>query len=143
MPAAFTAAICIEIIAVELLVPWLWLRLVLLFTSLYSIVLLWGVLAGRVVHPHHLGGELVLRQGREEILRVPADEIAAVRAVRGFEAEPRALRDGRLVLGGPEGTNVEVVFSTPRDGVRSCVLWLDDPAVLTGATAAPSRAGRR
>lgn len=134
LPAAFTAAICIEIIAVELLVPWLWLRMMLLCTSLYSIVLLWGVLAGRVVHPHHLDGEPVLRQGRAEILRVPVVEIAAVRLVRGFEAEPRVVRYGRLVLGGPEGTNVEITFSTPRDGVDSCALWLDEPAVLTGAT---------
>lgn len=142
LPAAFTAAIGIEIIAVELLVPWLWLRLLLLVTSLYSIVLLWGVLAGRVVHPHHLGGELVLRQGREEILRVPVDEIGTVRSVRGFEADTRVVRDGRLTLGGPEGTNVEVVFTTPQDGVDSCALWLDDATVLTCAATPPAPAGR-
>ena len=121
LPLMFTAAIVLEIIVFELLVPWHWLRLLLLLGSLYSIPLLWGYLAGRVVHPHYLGDELVLREGRKEILRVPAADVVEVRAVRGFAAE----RQG-LVLG-PEGTNVEIRLA---DG-RTAALWLDEPGVLT------------
>ncbi|MFC6145733.1 hypothetical protein [Corynebacterium nasicanis] len=119
LPAMFTVAILIEIIIIEVLVPWPWLRLLLLLGSLYSIPLLWGYLAGRVVHPHYVGEDLVLREGRTELLRVPAADIAAVRAVRGFAAE----REG-LVLGGPDGTNVEIRL---RDG-RCVALWLDEGA---------------
>ena len=123
LPAMLTVAMVIEIVAVELLVPWPLARLLLLIASLYSIPLLWGYLAGRIVHPHYLGADLVLREGRRELLRVPADEIVAVRAVRGFAAE-RGGVGKQLVLGGPEGTNVEIRLA---DG-RSVALWLDEGA---------------
>ncbi|MDO5513159.1 hypothetical protein [Corynebacterium sp.] len=123
LPAMFTVAIVIEIIVIELLVPWPWLRLLLLVGSLYSLPLLWGYVAGRVVHPHYLGEDLVLREGRKELLRVPASEITAVRAVRGFAAE-RGGVDKQLVLGGSEGTNVTIDLA---DG-RSVALWLDEGA---------------
>jgi len=126
----FTVAIVIEIIVIELLVPWPWLRLLLLLGSLYSIPLLWGYLAGRVVHPHYLGEDLVLREGRTEVLRVPATDIVAVREVRGFAAR----REG-LILGGPEGTNVEIHLA---DG-RTVALWLDEGVAPLTPPRTPSR----
>lgn len=130
LPAMFTVAIVIEIIVIELLVPWPWLRLLLLLGSLYSIPLLWGYLAGRVVHPHYLGEDLVLREGRTEVLRVPATDIVAVREVRGFAAR----REG-LILGGPEGTNVEIHLA---DG-RTVALWLDEGVAPLTPPRTPSR----
>lgn len=130
LPAMFTVAAVIEIIVIELLVPWPWLRLLLLLGSLYSIPLLWGYLAGRVVHPHYLGEDLVLREGRTEVLRVPATDIVAVREVRGFAAR----REG-LILGGPEGTNVEIHLA---DG-RTVALWLDEGVAPLTPPRTPSR----
>ena len=121
LPAMFTVAIVIEIIVIELLVPWPWLRLLLFAGSLYSIPLLWGYLAGRIVHPHYLGEDLVLREGRQEILRVPATDIVEVREVRGFAAR----REG-LILGGPEGTNRDPPHRRPL-----VALWLDEGGAFT------------
>lgn len=129
LPAMFTVAIVIEIIVIELLVPWPWLRLLLFAGSLYSIPLLWGYLAGRIVHPHYLGEDLVLREGRQEILRVPATDIVEVREVRGFAAR----REG-LILGGPEGTNTEIHLT---DG-RYVALWLDEGAEAFTPSPTPS-----
>lgn len=145
LPAMFSVAIIIEIVAVELLLPWPWLRIALLILSLYSLPLLWGITAARAVHPHYLDDEeLVLRSGRTVVARIPRASVSGVRHDRRFNAERWELADGTLTLGGTEGTNVVLVPGEPVAAARerwpwqsartSVVtevrLWLDEPEQL-------------
>ncbi|WP_165242896.1 hypothetical protein [Corynebacterium lizhenjunii] len=56
IPVAMTVASLIEVVAVELIVPWSVVRVLLLVVTLYSLVLLWGVFGARWVYPHYLDG---------------------------------------------------------------------------------------
>ncbi|GEM_PF-3176107 len=128
-PAMISGATLIEIIAVELLLSWVWLRVFLLLGSLYSLMLLWGYLAGKVVYPHYIGSDLVLREGRKVILRVPLELITGVRIQRNFDTQ-RKTAGRSFVLPGPEGTNTHVLLAAeaPYDSLS---LWLDNPHHLT------------
>jgi len=143
LPVMISVATAIEITAIELLLPWPTVRLVLLLLSIYSLLLLWGYVAAGVVHPHFLGDELVLRRGRTVVARIPLDDVQEVRSERTFEAGSHAIVDTQLILGGPEGTNVRINCSpTPallprwpwqpdrHVAVTRCALWLDAPESL-------------
>ncbi|WP_257202760.1 hypothetical protein [Corynebacterium cystitidis] len=43
--AAFTAVMVVEIIVVDLLLPWTWLRILVAVISAYSIIMLWCFIA--------------------------------------------------------------------------------------------------
>lgn len=142
LPAMLTVAVIIEIIAVELLVPWQWLRILLLLLSIYSLLLLWAMFAGIKVHPSYVyNNALTLRRGRKSIATIPLTHIATITYSRGFDSDLHLAKDHVLTLGGPEGTNVLVTFSQaqpvqatgyfwqhrPMLSIQQCHLWLDQP----------------
>lgn len=145
LPVAFSAAVIIEIVALELLLPWPWLRVVLLILSLYSLPMLWGIIAARAVHPHYLDHhELVLRSGRTVVARIPRASIGTVRRGRELSAERWEVTAETLTLGGTEGANVTVTLEEPvaaahgrwpwqaarTSPVTRVRLWLDEPDLL-------------
>lgn len=147
LPTMFSAAIVIEIVAVELLLPSLWLRLVFLVASLYSLPLMWGMVAARMIRPHYLtADELVLRRGTMVVARIPHPQITAVRRDRGFGAEQWDISAKVLTLGGQDGTNVLLTLAEPvpaghdrwpwqpehSSPVAIVRLWLDEPQDLVG-----------
>lgn len=145
LPTMFSAAIVIEIVAVELLLPWLWLRLVFLVVSLYSLPLMWGMVSARMIRPHYLtADELVLRRGRTVVARIPRLQITAARRDRRFGAEQWDIAAEALTLGGQDGTNVLLTLAEPvlaghdrwpwqpehSSPVSTVLLWLDEPQDL-------------
>lgn len=145
LPVMFSAAVGIEIMAVELLLPWPWVRLVLLILSLYSLPLFWGFFAARSVRPHYIDrNALVLRHGRTVVARVPRASVDTVTGQRRFDDGEWAISDEALMLGSSTGTNVTLTLRSPVSAtaqrwfwqsgqitpVRRIHLWLDEPGQL-------------
>lgn len=149
----------LEIAAVEFLLPWPTLRLVLLVVGVWSTVMVAGVLASVVVHPHTLDERhLRVRYGPRIEVRVP---LAAVRSARRHVrdhpgATLRVAADEQRVsigVGGQTTVTVElgepVAVELPAGGtvrVRHVDLHADDPDALLAAVRArrrsPGVAGR-
>lgn len=73
----------VEILLFELLIPWPWLRWLLLITSIYAVLWMLGLYASLVVRPHGLEAETIsLQYGVLARARIPYREIRAVSAVR-------------------------------------------------------------
>ena len=114
MPAAFLVLVLVEGVAVHLLIPWSWLRVVLLVLTGYSVLLVVGYFASRIVNPHLVDAETVtLRWGRDVVAVVP---VSGVRSVREF-VDPRrtapAIEGDTLVLASLESANVRIVLADP------------------------------
>jgi hypothetical protein len=89
----------IEVVFWELLVPWSWLRWVLLFLSVYSVLWLLGLYASRVKLPHRLEEDGVrLRQGLFAEVFVPYAEVEDLEKKRR-----KAPKDGDGLRSSPEG----------------------------------------
>lgn len=83
VPVTLTALLVLETVAVHLVVPWAWLRLVLLLLNLYAVLLVCSVLVGRVARPHTLSGAVLqLRCGRHVVADVPVAGLSATPLVR-------------------------------------------------------------
>ncbi|MGC0365792.1 hypothetical protein ABH922_003776 [Rhodococcus sp. 27YEA15] len=140
IPVAFVVASLIEALAVHLLVPWEWLRWVLLVATTLSIVLLVGTLATRVVHPHLVTErELILRSGSTVVATVDRSDIESVRMARRFDRTQKVVADDRLFLPGPDGTVLDIDFRRAvsvrvgAGGPKAVVgvsLHVDDPRAL-------------
>ncbi|MFD9680101.1 hypothetical protein ACFWAD_09510 [Rhodococcus sp. NPDC059969] len=114
IPAAFVAASVIEAVAIHFLVPWQWLRVVLLLATVLSLIAIGGWLAGRVVHPHLVSARtVVFRSGTGIRVEVDRSRISRVSMVRRFGDTANAVVDEHLVLPGPDGTVVDVEFDRP------------------------------
>ena len=112
LPVAMAVVTIVEVLIVHLLVPWLWLRILLLILSIWGVLFLFGFLATRIVHPHFVTTDaLHLRWGRTTVLTVPLSAIAvAVRHTHHADTQPRA-EDGLLVLTQFQSTNVKLCFT--------------------------------
>jgi hypothetical protein len=145
LPAIFTAAVVIEIIAVEMLVSIGWLRVLLLVLSIYSLLLLWAWFAGSKVHPSYIQYDtVVLRQGRKIIATIPLTDIARMTYQRGYSTDLYLVQDDTVTLGNSEGTNIAITLHDPIPmkatgyfwqrlpmlDVKHCHIWLDDPDSL-------------
>ncbi len=128
IPTMMTGATAIELIAVELVVAWPWLRLTLAVVSVYSLVWLWGFFARRVVHPHYLDKNLVLRDGRKVLASIPSTHIRHSRILRCYETG-RKTEGQVLVLESLQGTNLELVLDEAT-GWQKAHLWIDEPSEL-------------
>ncbi|WP_280433970.1 hypothetical protein [Nocardia carnea] len=153
LPMAFLAATLIEVVVLHLVIPWPWLSITLAVLSLWSLVLLLGLVVADISYPHYVTGqELVLRRAGRVVARVPRDRIAAVAECRRYNHTATAYEDGRLFLAGADGTTTDL---TLRDSVSVRVdsllpsgriaagttrisLALDDHAALRTALNAPS-----
>ena len=145
LPAIFTAAVALEIIAVEMLVPIGWLRVLLLVLSVYSLLLLWAWFAGSKVHPSFIQDDtVVLRQGRKVIATIPLTAIAHMSYQRGYSTDLHLVQDDTATLGSSEGTNIAITLDDPIPmkatgyfwqrlpmvDIKHCHIWLDDPDSL-------------
>lgn len=102
----------LEIVIVELLVPWAWLRVVLLVLALYGIVWMFGFYFGVHTRPHYVDSrQLVLRTGHLAGVSV---DIGAVRAVRReYHGEYKGLvsvTDDVVALPGMNGSSMTVTL---------------------------------
>ncbi|MEJ6018622.1 hypothetical protein [Corynebacterium sp. H113] len=146
LPLAMTIASVIEIVAIELLVNALWLRLLLLIMSIYGVLMMWGIIGGQLTRPHYATPtNIVLRHGREVLAVIPRTTITRIRHARGYCDERRVCDGNHLVLGGPNGTNVLIELSHPVkvahdtwpwqkkrvSEVNAIELWLEKPADLS------------
>lgn len=153
LPMAFLAATLIEVVALHLVIPWAWLSITLAVVSVWSLVLLFGVVVADIAYPHYTTRqEMVLRRTGRLVARIPLDRIAAVAECRRYNQTATAFEDGRLFLAGPDGTTVDLTLRDPvavhidsllpRGRITAettrISLFLDDPASLN-ADVQPSR----
>jgi hypothetical protein len=136
----FAAGALIELVAVDLLVPWErlgsfgWLRLLLLVASLYGVLWIVLLMAAERTRPHLVTDvALVLRWGHLPIVTVPWDLVATATLRRRYSAD-----DDRLTLDVPlQGTNLHIELREPIDArvpfkrarrqVTGISLAVDDP----------------
>lgn len=135
----------LEILLVELLVPWPWLRAVLLVLGVLSGLLLGWQLWMLHRFKHAVDDEhLWLRYGREFEYRVPRAAIGTVRqgTTSRSHNRTRSVEDGALVLSISYSTNVVVELTEPlqvdlgRRGAHEVTrveLWADNPGELVRA----------
>lgn len=118
VPVAFVVACVIEAAVVHVLVPWPWLRNVLLMFSIWGLVQILGILAGRIVHPHLLtDSRLTIRSGHQVIVELDRRFVSRCVERRRWEHTSPIVDDGALYLPGPDGTCVDLVLTEPV-GVR-------------------------
>lgn len=114
LPLAFGIAGILEAAVVHFLVPWPWLRVVLLVLTVYSLVWIFGMFAARVVNPHLLTADsLILRYGDHVVARIPLSDITAVRDVRRYTHTFPIAEDERVFLASADGTNVDLELAGP------------------------------
>ncbi len=139
-----------ELLAVELLAPWAWLRVALGIGSAYSLCWLAGFYASLQVLPHHMGEEqLRLRFGAFAEGRVPYGQIAGIvperRNTPGGRDGLQAPSTGSIAYLGTGGrTDLTLQLRTPLAlhglrgetvPVRTICLAVDDAATMAGALA--------
>lgn len=142
MGLAMLAVSVAELIAVELLVPWEWLRLALLVLGVYGLVVVLGALAEARVRPHVLTGEaLRLRLAGWADLTLPLSGIAAATRPFGNADGMVAFTGDALVLATGGQTQVELGLRAPRElwvgrrrgSVTAVRFSVDDPAAAAAA----------
>ncbi|GAA4694375.1 hypothetical protein GCM10023215_34970 [Pseudonocardia yuanmonensis] len=115
----FTVLSALEVVAVDVIVPWseafTWLRVLLLVTGVWGLFFAVGILAGVTVHPHVVGpGGLRVRAGRAVDVRVPWPAVARVRQVRRTrDGRSVQVDDGVLHLPVGNQTTVEMLLGEP------------------------------
>ena len=114
----------IEVVFWELLIPWAWLRWVLLGLSVYSVLWLLGLYASRVTLPHRLEEDgLRLRQGLFAEAFVPYAE------VQGIERKRRkSPKDGDGLQSTPDGEAAYLAIN----GTVDLTLALKSPLTVRG-----------
>lgn len=142
LPSALTAVTAIEIIALELLLPWPIARGILVVLSIYSLIWLWAIIGQRAVYPHYFTQDaLVLRRGRTVVATLT--RIDAITLERNFDSDPYNITEDILILASSEGSNVRIrcqptpakPFRWPWTNVSPKLitqvkLWIDDPESL-------------
>lgn len=128
IPIALSVAAGIELVAVHLLIPWPTVRLILDLLGIYALLMILGLLAGRIVRPHLIvGAELVLRSGPHVCARVPLSHVTEVRRDRRLSPTSAAIEtDGErhiLALPGPDGTSLTVVLARPVEAAVPGLPW--------------------
>lgn len=113
-PAVMIVVSLIELVVVHMLVPWEWLRIVLLVLTIWGVLFILGYFATRVVHPHFVTDEaLHLRWGYPTVLSTPLTNIASVTPhVNHAHTYPK-VEGERLILTQSQSTNVLIRFSEP------------------------------
>jgi hypothetical protein len=109
----------LEILLVELLIPWTWLRILLLIAGVWSILYITGLYASIRLRPHLLQGDtLRLRYGLFFAAVIPLASIAAVTPVRGLHTPRRSWglvhgADGAAFLPGTDDPNIALSLHLP------------------------------
>ncbi|WP_448640232.1 hypothetical protein [Geodermatophilus sp. URMC 63] len=151
MAVTFLVVLVLELVVVELAVPWPGVRAALLVVGVWSLLAVAGIAAGNVVRPHVVTATtLRLRSGTWADVAVPLERVAGA-GVRRRAAPDRtvAVTDGVLTMGVGGGTTVDVALIGPTDltdGRRAHVVSAvrfaaDDPAAAVAAIRAGVAAG--
>lgn len=142
----FLGVSLIEVVAVDLLVPWPWewLRLVLLALGIWGTAFMLGMIAALTVCPHVVGpAGLWVRYGTSLDVHLPWDAIAGARQVRRTRDGRKIQLDGEMlhVVVASQTTveitlNRPVVVTLPRDRtaeITAVRLYADDGAAMVTA----------
>ncbi len=121
MPAVivFTALSALEIVALDVIVPWspafTWLRILVLVVGVWGLLFALGFLAGITVHPHVVGPSGVrVRSARAVDVLLPRMSVARVRQVRrSRDGKSVQVENGVLYLPVGNQTNVEITLDGP------------------------------
>lgn len=136
VPVAFAIVSLIELIVVHLLVPWQWLRILLLVGTVYGLFLLIGVFAARADNPHRVTSDsVVLNWGLDQVLDVPREAIRHVAIVSEHARTATEISGQTLVLAFMNSANVRIDLTAPRQVEKKCRI------PVSGAPA-PKGAGR-
>jgi hypothetical protein len=134
----------LEVVLVELIVPWPVVRLALLVVGVWGVVVVLGMLAAMTVRPHLVGPAGVrVRSGPAWEALLPWDAVARVRVVRRTRDGGSVQHDGDAlhVIAGFQ-TTVEIALARPvavalpRGGeveVTRVALYADDPRGFAAA----------
>jgi len=144
-----------EFVLVHLLLPWPWLRWLLMGTAVYALLWLAALGASLRTHPHSIEADtLVLRWHFFHELRIPLAQVTAVRS------EPTRAPDGRdgftvsdglawLAVGGRTDVRIELSqpvigwrFLSPTAPVRIIHVAVDDSARFVQSVARRAAAAR-
>ncbi len=113
----------VELVVVELVIPWPTVRLVLFLLGVYGVVVVLGFIAGPVVRPHVLTEDsLRLRVGTWADVTLPLDAITEVARRRGNADGLVTFVDSTLVLAVGNQTQLDLGLDRPqqvRAGRRS------------------------
>jgi len=142
----FAYASLIETVVLAFLIPWPLVREITLVLDLWGVFFILGLLASFVVRPHVIGadGSLRLRSGALLDIRIPARDIAAVRAERRTARGRRGAVDddgcADLTQGGQTTVTVKlarpVTFTRPlgkQARARVFRFYAADPATAVAA----------
>lgn len=114
IPTALMAASMIEMVALHFLIPWQWLRIVLVLVNVWGVLLLLGMIAGRTVRPHLVtGDELQVQWGHSSVLRTPVANIRSVTKTVNYLHHQPHIDGGRLFLCSFQSPNVLLEFTAP------------------------------
>lgn len=148
VPIVLVGLTVVEALVLHLIVPWAWLRIVLLVAAVYSAVLVTGMLASRVINPHLVGeGGVHLRWGARTVMQIPSSAVAAATVAVDHRFAQPAVEGDRLVLTPGAGTNVRIeladelpadppVWGRRRLGdwrAREVLLWVAAPEAFVDA----------
>ena len=114
VPVAIVMVSLVELVAVHLLVPWQWLRIVLLLFSIWGVLFVAGFFAARIVHPHLVShDDLTLRWGVQTVLSTPLSNVVSAGRQANHAATQPDLEGNRLILTQFQSTNVVLRFAEP------------------------------
>ncbi|MFP1626475.1 hypothetical protein ACLB9X_15170 [Streptomyces sp. 5K101] len=105
----------LEILAVEFLIPWPVVRIILLVLSVYGTVWILGFIAALSVRPHTVGdGKVVLRFAHFTQIAIPLELVESVRTVRhsGYRRAVQ-IADGVLAMPIGDSTTLSVTLREP------------------------------
>lgn len=112
---ALIAASLVEIVVVELLVPWKNVRIIILVLSVYAVIWLLMFYKSYAINPHYLyGRDLVLRVGVIGEVTIPLGSIESIRSVRKtWDTGFLSVTSGAAVILFGTDTNIEIVLREP------------------------------
>ena len=114
IPITLGIATVIEAGAIHMLIPWQWLRILLLIASVYALILIAGVFAARIVNPHLVSPQtLLLKWGHRTVLETPLDNIVKIRQISNHQHMQPAVDGALLVLTSFTSTNLRITLSEP------------------------------
>lgn len=152
LPMMFAAVTVIEMVVLELVIPWRWVSIALAALSLASLVVLASSVAMSRVHPHVLAPTtLTLRMSGKVVASVDRDAVVSARIHRRYGRTSPTLEGGRLMLPNQDGTNIDIELcravgvSVPAPLQRWRIagtadvlsLHVDDPGSLCAALTRP------
>ncbi|MDN5684531.1 hypothetical protein [Corynebacterium glyciniphilum] len=114
VPAAIVMVSLVELVVVHLLVPWQWLRIVLLIFSIWGVLFVAGFFAARIVNPHLVShDDLTLRWGLQTVLATPLSNVVSASRHANHAATQPDVEGNRLILTQFQSTNVVLRFAQP------------------------------